>query len=187
MAEILATISASSRNISPRSQNLVRFSPRSWRDLKISAAKNSPRSAAKISPRISARFQVRSRRPKTRRISARLQVRSRRDIQYLEGQKISPRKLEVISWQCRQDILKCQHSDPGKLSINSASEVVSSRQNEHTEIRLLTACQKQPDLLTDRTVTYSSEKLHISRHGHILSYLYSGYHSHAPLNDFFSI
>ena len=64
-----------SPRFSPRSRRDLkissRFSTRSWRDLKISAAKNPPRfsprsrrdlkiSAAKNSPRISTRFQVRS-------------------------------------------------------------------------------------------------------------------------------
>ena len=56
--------------------------PRSQRDLKISAAKNSPR------------FWPRSH--QDLRISARRQVRSRRDIKILEAKKISPRKLEVF-------------------------------------------------------------------------------------------
>ena len=83
---------------------LPRFLPRSWWDLKISVAKNSPR------------------------ISERFQVRSHQDIKILEAKK--------LTWQCCQDILKCRHSDPGELVINLLREVVSSRQNKYTEIRL---------------------------------------------------
>ena len=80
--------------------------------------------------------------------------------QNLGGQNISLRKLE--------DILIFQHSDPDKLIINSLSEVVQFLADK-TNTRLLTSCQKQPDLLTGKTgsVTYSSIKLNSFRHVHL--------------------
>ena len=43
-----------------------------------------------------------------------------------------------------------------------------SWRNKHTEIWLMTACEKQPDLLTDkRSVMHSSRKLYSFRHVHL--------------------
>ena len=98
LTEISARISASfwlARLLRDLGEISKSRQPKTRQYLKILAAKNSPR--------ISARFQVRSWRDlkvkvaKTSlRISARLQVRSRRDIRILEAKKILPRKLEVF-------------------------------------------------------------------------------------------
>ena len=94
LGEILKSRRPKTRRDSCRDLKISsRFSPRSQRDLKISAAKNSPRISTRLNE-IS-----KSGRPKPRRESrqdVKYIVRSRRDIKILEAKKISPRKLEVF-------------------------------------------------------------------------------------------
>ena len=145
-----------------------RISTRSWQDLKISAAKNSPRfwprsqNLVKILAEISTRSQnlggqrlAKNLDKNSSKILARSHSLGGQNLaenlvktsskissrnQNLGGQKKSCRENWKFSWQCFQGILKCQYSGLGKLFINSLTEVVSNRQNKHTEIRLLTTC-----------------------------------------------
>jgi len=56
----------------------------------------------------------------------------------------------------RAKISKCQRTDPDIR--NSLKETASSKLEKHTEISLQ-CVKKQPDLLTDELIRYSSEKL----------------------------
>ena len=130
-----------------------RFSTRSWRDIRISAAKNSPRycrdlgeisesrrpkthqdsrrdlkiSTAKSSPRFSPRSQNLGGQKLTEnlgKISSEIFVRSQRLGHPKLAENLGKTCRDIISLRKLEDILKCQHSDPGKLIINSLSEVV---------------------------------------------------------------
>ena len=127
--------------------------PRSQRDLKISAAKNSPRFSPRTQNLVEILAEISTLKisaPKTRQESRQDFKKDLSEISKSRRPKPRRESRQDVKWdlveiskswrQCFQDILKCQYSYLGKRFINSLTEVVSNRQNKHTEIRLLTTC-----------------------------------------------
>ena len=138
---------------------LSTFLSRSWWDLRIWAAKNSPRSQNLSSQNLTEILSTisKSRQPKTHQ-------ESRRDS--VEISK-SWRPKHLIEKTGRY--FKMSNTDPGKLIINSLSEVVSSRQNKHTlkYDPWLHVKNNQIYWQIRGSVMYSSKKLNSFRHIHL--------------------